>query len=107
MCHGMANKVIPFPRQAQRFNQGVLATVRRTVVLRAGELEITMEITAEARALRKGSDATQAHTQSKTLPIQQPTAREGSDDAFAPSDRRTQMEELSFASHRITPSRLA
>ena len=69
MCHGMANKVIPIRKTPVK--PGVVATARRRLVLRAGEVEISVEITAEARPLRTGS-AVPSQTQSKVLPIRQP-----------------------------------
>src|ERR1700761_6672417 len=64
MCHGMANKVIPLRKTPPKPN--AVAAARRTLVLRADELEISVEITAEARRCTPSAVPTQ--TQSKVLP---------------------------------------
>ena len=74
----MANKVIPIRKTLLK--PGVLAAARRTLVLRAGELEISVEITAEARPLRTGS-AVPSQTQPNVLPIRQLSVKERSDDS--------------------------
>ena len=74
----MANKVIPIRKTLLK--PGIVAAVRRKLLLRAGELEISVEITAEARPLRTGS-AVPSQTQSKVLPIRQLGVRERSDDS--------------------------
>ena len=73
----MANKVIPIRKTPVK--PGVVVTVRRRLVLRAGEVEISVEITAEARPLRTGS-AAPSQTQSKVLPIRQSGVKRRSDD---------------------------
>ena len=63
----MANKVIPIRKTPLK--PGVVATVRRSLVLRAGKSEIAVEITAEARLLRTACDAIPPRAQSNVVPI--------------------------------------
>lgn len=63
-----------------RISQGALGTVIfEGTVGASGELEITVEITAEARPFRPRSGVP-TQTQSKVLPMRQPTVKERSDD---------------------------
>jgi hypothetical protein len=75
----MSNKVIPIRKTPLKL--GVLATARRTLLLRAGQLEITVEITAEARPLRTHSDTMPANGESKVLPIRPSTGMERRDES--------------------------
>ena len=50
----MANKVIPIRKAPLK--PGVVATARRSLVLMAGEVEISVEITAEARRRTASAD---------------------------------------------------
>jgi ParB/Sulfiredoxin domain len=68
----MANKVIPFPRKAQRRKQ-------RGFALRAGELELTVNINGDVRLLTTRA-ALSSNTRPKVLPIRPLGAKDQSQD---------------------------
>ena len=51
MCHGMTSKVIPFPPAIAAPKDDLLLIVRRSVVIKVGAREFSVDMTAKVRPL--------------------------------------------------------
>ena len=51
MCHGMTSKVIPFPPGIAAPKDDLLLVVRRSVVIKVGAREFSVDMTANVRPL--------------------------------------------------------
>ena len=61
MCHGMTSKVIPFPPAIAAPKDDLLLTVRRSVVIKVGAREFSVDMTAKVRPLADSCASSAPH----------------------------------------------